>query len=79
MNLRNFIILQSYLITERRRLILGYLRIMFRVRNLDEMVMRLQEKGYELEGEMVNYENIYCLCYSRGAEGILVGLAERLT
>ncbi|WP_227586411.1 hypothetical protein [Chryseobacterium sp. MFBS3-17] len=52
---------------------------MFRVRNLDEMVMRLQEKGYELEGEMVNYENIYCLCYSRGAEGILVGLAERLT
>ena len=58
---------------------LGYLRIMFRVRNLDEMVIKLQEKGYELVGEMVNYENVYRLCYIRGAEGILVGFAERLT
>lgn len=57
---------------------LGYLRVMFRVENLDELLTRLTKKGAEIVGEVVNYENIYRLCYIRGAEGILVGLAEQL-
>jgi len=57
---------------------LGYLRIMFRVDNLDELVSRLVKQGAELVGEVVNYENIYRLCYIRGTEGLLVGLAEQL-
>lgn len=57
---------------------LGYLRIMFRVDNLDELVSRLVKKGAELVGEVVNYENIYRLCYIRGVEGLLIGLAEQL-
>ena len=57
---------------------LGYLRIMFRVDNLEELIPRLLEKGAELVGEIVNYENIYKLCYIRGTEGLLIGLAEQL-
>ena len=57
---------------------LGYLRIMFNVTNLDELVARLTQHGAQLVGEIVNYQNIYRLCYIRGAEGILVGLAEEL-
>lgn len=57
---------------------LGYLRVMFKVENIDELVSRLIRQGSELVGEVVNYENIYRLCYVRGAEGILVGLAEEL-
>lgn len=57
---------------------LGYLRVMFRVDNLDELLSRLMKQGIELVGEVVNYENIYKLCYIRGAEGLLVGLAEQL-
>lgn len=57
---------------------LGYLRIMFAVDNIDELVSRLTKHGAELVGEMVNYENIYRLCYIRGAEGLLIGLAEQL-
>lgn len=57
---------------------LGYLRVMFRVDNLDELVSRLTSQGAELVGEIVNYENAYKLCYVRGVEGILVGLAERI-
>ncbi|PIF45932.1 catechol 2,3-dioxygenase-like lactoylglutathione lyase family enzyme [Chryseobacterium sp. 52] len=57
---------------------LGYLRIMFRVDNIDELVPRLLEKGAELVGEIVNYENVYKLCYIRGSEGLLIGLAEQL-
>ncbi|WP_336518536.1 VOC family protein [Pollutibacter soli] len=57
---------------------LGYLRLMFNVSNIDELVPRLQKKGAELVGEIVNYENIYRLCYIRGTEGILIGLAELL-
>ncbi len=57
---------------------LGYLRVMFRVDNIDELVERLIKQGAELEGELMNYENTYRLCYIRGAEGILVGLAEAL-
>ncbi|MEP7264466.1 MAG: VOC family protein [Bacteroidota bacterium] len=57
---------------------LGYLRIMFRVDNIDELVPRLLKKGAELVGEIVEYENIYKLCYIRGTEGLLIGLAEQL-
>lgn len=57
---------------------LGYLRVMFRVDNLDELLSRLKKQGFEIVGEVVNYENIYKLCYIRGAEGILVGLAEQI-
>src|SRR5690554_2606675 len=57
---------------------LGYLRIMFRVDNLDELLSRLVKQGAEMVGEVVNYENIYRLCYIRGAEGLLIGLAEQV-
>ena len=57
---------------------LGYLRIMFRVDNIDELVSRLIKNGAELVGEIVQYENSYRLCYIRGAEGLLIGLAEQL-
>lgn len=57
---------------------LGYLRIMFRVDNLDELLPRLEKRGAELVGEVVNYENVYRLCYIRGTEGLLIGLAEQL-
>lgn len=57
---------------------LGYLRVMFAVEDLDEMVSRLIRKGAQLVGEVVQYENSYRLCYIRGAEGILVGLAEKI-
>jgi catechol 2,3-dioxygenase-like lactoylglutathione lyase family enzyme len=57
---------------------LGYLRIMFRVDNLDELLSRLAKQGAEVVGEVVNYENIYRLCYIRGTEGLLIGLAEQL-
>lgn len=57
---------------------LGYLRVMFRVDNLDELLPRLEKLGAELVGEVVNFNDIYRLCYVRGTEGILVGLAEQL-
>jgi len=57
---------------------LGYLRVMFRVDNLDELVSRLIRQGAKLVGEIVQYENIYRLCYIRGVEGLLIGLAEQL-
>ncbi|HRP32768.1 MAG TPA: VOC family protein [Agriterribacter sp.] len=57
---------------------LGYLRVMFRVDNLDELLVRLAKQGVEIVGEIVNYEDIYRLCYIRGAEGLLIGLAEQL-
>ena len=57
---------------------LGYLRIMFRVDNLNELLSRLAKHGAELVGEVVQYENMYRLCYIRGTEGILIGLAEQL-
>lgn len=58
---------------------LGYLRVMFTVDNIDEMLARLGKHGAELVGEVVQYENAYRLCYIRGPEGILIGLAEELT
>lgn len=57
---------------------LGYLRVMFTVDNIDELVSRLTKHGAELVGEVVQYENSYRLCYIRGTEGLLVGLAEEL-
>jgi catechol 2,3-dioxygenase-like lactoylglutathione lyase family enzyme len=57
---------------------LGYLRVMFAVEDIDEMVARLIKHGAELVGEVVQYQNSYRLCYIRGTEGILVGLAEQL-
>ncbi|WDF79743.1 VOC family protein [Mucilaginibacter sp. KACC 22773] len=57
---------------------LGYLRAMFTVENLDEMVSRLSKHGAQLVGEVVQYENSYRLCYIRGTEGLLIGLAQEL-
>ena len=58
---------------------LGYLRVMFAVDNIDELVARLSKHGAEVVGEVVNYENIYRLCYIRGVEGLLIGLAEDIS
>lgn len=57
---------------------LGYLRLMFRVDNLDELLDRLLKQKAEMVGEVVNFENVYKLCYIRGVEGLLIGLAEQL-
>jgi catechol 2,3-dioxygenase-like lactoylglutathione lyase family enzyme len=57
---------------------LGYLRVMFTVEDLDEMVARLTKHGARLVGEVVQYENAYRLCYMRGPDGLLIGLAEEL-
>ena len=57
---------------------LGYLRAMFTIEDIDELVARLIKQGAQLVGEIVQYENSYRLCYIRGAEGILVGLAQEL-
>lgn len=57
---------------------LGYLRVMFAVDGIDEMVERLRQRGAELVGEVVQYKDAYRLCYIRGPEGILIGLAEEL-
>jgi catechol 2,3-dioxygenase-like lactoylglutathione lyase family enzyme len=58
---------------------LGYLRVMFTVADLDDTLSRLQKLDAQLVGEVVKYEEVYRLCYIRGPEGILVGLAEQLT
>ncbi|MGE1197554.1 VOC family protein [Priestia megaterium] len=57
---------------------LGYLRVMFTVEDIDEMVSRLTRYGAHLVGEVVQYEDSYRLCYMRGVEGLLIGLAEQL-
>ena len=57
---------------------LGYLRVMFAVEDLDETLARLRPHGAALVGEVVQYEDQYRLCYVRGPEGILIGLAEEL-
>ena len=57
---------------------LGYLRSMFTVQDIDDTVRRLKTHGAELVGEIVQYENMYRLCYIRGPEKILIGLAEEL-
>jgi catechol 2,3-dioxygenase-like lactoylglutathione lyase family enzyme len=57
---------------------LGYLRLMFAVDDLDDTLGRLRKRGAQLVGEVVQYEEVYRLCYIRGPEGILLGLAEEL-
>ncbi len=57
---------------------LGYLRVMFEVDNIDDLLARLGKLGAQLVGEVVQYENSYRLCYIRGPEGLLIGLAEPL-
>ncbi|HET7003176.1 MAG TPA: VOC family protein [Puia sp.] len=58
---------------------LGYLRLMFTVEDIDELVSRLIMHGAKLVGEVVQYEDLYRLCYIRGTEGLLIGLAEQLS
>jgi catechol 2,3-dioxygenase-like lactoylglutathione lyase family enzyme len=57
---------------------LGYLRVMFEVDDLDDALARLGEHGAQVVGEVVDYANVYRLCYVRGPEGILIGLAEKI-
>ena len=58
---------------------LGIRRIMFAVEDIDDVVARLRSHGGELVGEIAQYEDVYRLCFLRGPEGIIIGLAERLT
>ncbi|HXD48995.1 MAG TPA: VOC family protein, partial [Gemmatimonadaceae bacterium] len=57
---------------------LGYLRVMFAVEDIHETLARLQQHGAQLVGDVVQYEQSYRLCYIRGPEGLLIGLAEEL-
>ena len=57
---------------------LGYLRVMFAVDDIDETLARLREHGAELVSEVVRYQETYRLCYIRGPEGLLIGLAQEL-
>ena len=57
---------------------LGYLRVMFAVDDIDETLARLLKRGARLVGEVVQYEDVYRLCYIRGPEGLLIGLAQEL-
>ena len=58
---------------------LGYLRVMFAVDDVDETLERLRKRGAQLVGEVVQYEDAYRLCYIRGPEGLLIGLAQELS
>jgi len=58
---------------------LGYLRVMFTVEDIDDTLARLSKRGAQLVGEVVRYEDAYRLCYIRGPEGLLIGLAEQLS
>ncbi len=58
---------------------LGYLRVMFAVDDVDETLERLRKCGAQLVGEVVQYKDAYRLCYIRGPEGILIGLAQQLS
>ena len=57
---------------------LGYLRVMFAVEDLDDTLARLRTRGAEVVDRVVQYEDAYRLCYVRGPEGILIGLAQEL-
>ncbi len=57
---------------------LGYLRVMFTVDDIDDTLARLRKRGAQLVGDVVQYEEAYRLCYIRGPEGLLIGLAEEL-
>jgi catechol 2,3-dioxygenase-like lactoylglutathione lyase family enzyme len=56
----------------------GYLRVMFAVDDIDDTLARLREHGAQLVGEVVQYQDVYRLCYIRGPEGLLIGLAEQI-
>jgi catechol 2,3-dioxygenase-like lactoylglutathione lyase family enzyme len=58
---------------------LGIRRIMFAVDNIDDVIARLRPHGAELVGEMAQYEDSYRLCFVRGPEGFIIGLAEQLS
>ena len=58
---------------------LGYLRVMFTVDDIDDTLERLRKRGAQLVGEVVQYENAYRLCYIRGPEGLLIGLAQEIS
>ncbi|MBG9390099.1 VOC family protein [Caenimonas aquaedulcis] len=57
---------------------LGYLRVMFTVDDIDDTLARLGKHGARVVGEVVEYQNVYRLCYIRGPEGILIGLAQEI-
>jgi catechol 2,3-dioxygenase-like lactoylglutathione lyase family enzyme len=57
---------------------LGYLRVMFAVDDIGDTLERLRKRGAELVGEVVDYKDVYRLCYVRGPEGLLIGLAQEL-
>jgi catechol 2,3-dioxygenase-like lactoylglutathione lyase family enzyme len=57
---------------------LGYLRVMFTVDDIDDTLARLTKRGAELVGDVVNYQDVYRLCYIRGPGGLLIGLAQEL-
>jgi len=57
---------------------LGYLRVMFTVEDIDDTLARLRKRGATLVGDVVRYQDRYRLCYLRGPEGVLIGLAEQL-
>ena len=57
---------------------LGYLRVMFAVDDIDDTLARLRQRGAQLVGEVAQYEDAYRLCYIRGPEGLLIGLAQKL-
>jgi len=57
---------------------LGYLRVMFTVEDIDDTLARLRKCGAQLVGEVVQYKDAYRLCYIRGPEGLLIGLAQEL-
>ncbi|TGW05730.1 VOC family protein, partial [Mesorhizobium sp. M2D.F.Ca.ET.145.01.1.1] len=57
---------------------LGYLRVMFTVDDIDDTLERLRTRGAQLVGEVVDYKDVYRLCYIRGPEGLLIGLAQEL-
>jgi catechol 2,3-dioxygenase-like lactoylglutathione lyase family enzyme len=58
---------------------LGYLRVMFAVDDLDETLEKMRSRGAQLVGEVVNYQDVYRLCYIRGPGGLLIGLAQELS
>jgi catechol 2,3-dioxygenase-like lactoylglutathione lyase family enzyme len=58
---------------------LGYLRVMFTVDDIDETLEKLRKRGAQLVGEVVQYKDAYRLCYIRGPEGLLIGLAQELS
>ena len=58
---------------------LGYLRVMFAVDNIDDTLERLRKRGAQVVGEVVQYKDAYRLCYIRGPQGLLIGLAQELS